>query len=845
MEPKEYQIKTLNQVKQYLDLLYDWHLKAAQIAEELGEEGVVDFPAKAWGKVEGLYRPYSSRRDGLGRPLPCFCLKIPTSGGKTFLAVKTIDLINTNYLKKQTGLVLWVVPTTQIYRQTLKALRDRDHPYRQHLDIASAGRTLIRTHFKGKTELFSPLDVTENLVVFMLMLQSGSRAVKETLRMFKDSGGFADFFPSEDDREANVRLLENVPNLDTFEKQSAFWGNLVKTSLGNTLRILNPVIILDEGHKAYSQTAQGTLRGFNPSIIVELSATPPKGSNVLVDIAGIELNREEMIKFDLHIFNKANPDWRETILEAHNHLQMLKGKARDYHANTNKYIRPICLIQVERTGKDQRKSGLIHSEDVREHLINVVGLRPEEVAVKTSEKDELKEVDDVGGLMSENCLIRYIITKQALQEGWDCAFAYCLAILTRPGSKTALTQLVGRILRQPFAKKTHVKELDESYVFCFQQKGQELLEEIRRGFRGEGLGDLMGRIALDDEAAQQEHEEVFAEVRDKFKNAAEKIILPVFAIRDDKGWRKVSYEMDIASQIPWTDADLSPLSELNLSMLPQTDLAQTASLSEDQSQVLELKETLQLKSGALNLDPVFLARHLIDIVPNPWVAYEFGKTVLDTLRSKFPETIVINNFVFIIEELRKHLENEKNRLAEQVFRNMISKDQMHFLVIANKLGYKLSKRRKVHPPKLNKSTGEQLERSLFDPVPEEDFNETEKQVAWYLDDQDKLLFWYRNIPKQDYGIQGWRKHRVFADFIFTDKSNGNGFNRVFVVETKGLHLKDNDKTTYLKKLFNVCNKRAREMTLTDLGMKLEAKDISFHVVDELDWQDRFNALFAP
>jgi len=326
-----------------------------------------------------------------------------------------------------------------------------------------------------------------------------------------------------------------------------------------------------------------------------------------------------MIKFDLHIFNKANPDWRETILEAHNHLQMLKGKARDYHANTNKYIRPICLIQVERTGKDQRKSGLIHSEDVREHLINVVGLRPEEVAVKTSEKDELKEVDDVGGLMSENCLIRYIITKQALQEGWDCAFAYCLAILTRPGSKTALTQLVGRILRQPFAKKTHVKELDESYVFCFQQKGQELLEEIRRGFRGEGLGDLMGRIALDDEAAQQEHEEVFAEVRDKFKNAAEKIILPVFAIRDDKGWRKVSYEMDIASQIPWTDADLSPLSELNLSMLPQTDLAQTASLSEDQSQVLELKETLQLKSGALNLDPVFLARHLIDIVPNPWV----------------------------------------------------------------------------------------------------------------------------------------------------------------------------------------------------------------------------------
>jgi type III restriction enzyme len=736
MEPKEYQIKTLDRVKRYLDLLYEWRQKADQVAKEIGEQDVVDFPEKAWGKVEGLYAPYASRRDGLGRPLPCFCLKIPTGGGKTFLAVKTIDLINTNYLKRRTGLILWVVPSTQIYNQTIRSLRNRDHPYRQHLDIASAGRTLIRE----KTDLFSPLDVRENLVVLMLMLPSANRKTKEVLRMFKDSSGFADFFPPEDDLQANAKLLEQVSNLDTFEKESRFWGKLVKTSLGNTLRLLNPVIILDEGHKAYSQTAQKTLEGFNPSIIVELSATPPDQSNKLVDITGIELNREEMIKFDLHIFNKANPDWRETLLEAHNHLEMLKEKAGEYHANTNNYIRPICLIQVERTGKEQRKSGLIHSEVVREHLINVVGLQPEEVAVKTSEKDELKEVDDVGGLMSQNCRIRYIITKQALQEGWDCAFAYCLAILTKPGSKTALTQLVGRILRQPFAKKTGVKELDESYVFCFQQESAELLEEIRKGFKGEGLGDLTGRIAMADELSGEESGEVVAHVRDKFKKAAEQIILPVFAIRDESGWRKVSYEMDIESQIPWQNADLSKMSSTQLSALEQKDLAQTAAISEDRSKVLDLKETLQLKPSALALDPVFLARHLIDIVPNPWVAYEFGKTVLDNLRKRFPEKIVINNFVFIIEELRKHLADQKDRLAQQVFRDMISQDKMHFLVIANKLGYKLPKRKRTAEPFLTKKSYAPLERTLFDPVSTEDFNETEKQVAWYLDEQDKLLF---------------------------------------------------------------------------------------------------------
>ena len=841
MEPKEYQIKTLNQVKRYLDLLFEWKLKNEKVIKDIGADASIDFPAKAWGKMEGLYQQYSSRRDGLGRPLPCFCFKIPTGGGKTFLAVKTIDLINTVYLKNRTGLVLWVVPSTQIYNQTIRSLRNRDHPYRQHLDIASGGKTLIRE----KTDLFSPLDISENLVVLMLMLPSANRKTKEVLRMFKDSGGFAEFFPPEDDLEANAHLLEKIPNLDTFEKQSGFWGKQVKSSLGNTLRMLYPVIILDEGHKAYSETAQKTLQGFNPSIILELSATPLDESNKLVDITGIELNREEMIKFDLHIFNKANPDWKETILEAHNHLEMLKGKAREYHANTGKYIRPICLIQVERTGKEQRGKKFIHAEDVREHLINIVGLQPDEVAVKTSEKDELKEVDDVGGLMSENCRISYIITKQALQEGWDCAFAYELAILTRPGSKTALTQLVGRILRQPFAKKTGIKELDESYVFCYQQKGAELLEEIRHGFRGEGLGDLTGRIAMDDETSGEEHEEITAQTREKFKKAADQVILPVFAIRDGNDWRKVNYDMDVASQIPWDNADMTKLNSVTLSMHEEKDIEQVATLSDDQHEVIKLRQSELLKAGALHLDPVFLARHLLDIVPNPWIAYEFGKTVLNKLLTKFPEKVVINNFVFIIEELRKHLAAEKDRLAEKVFRNMISQDKMHFLVIANKIGYKLLKPQKAVAPYLTKKTNAPLERSLFDPVPAENFNDMERQVAWYLDDQNKLLFWYRNIPKLDYGVQGWQKHRVYADFIFTDAdSTGNGFSRVFVVETKGIHLKGSEDTEYKKRLFNVCNERAKETTLTELGLKLSAKQISFLVIAEDEWQNRFNALFA-
>ena len=109
---------------------------------------------------------------------------------------------------------------------------------------------------------------------------------------------------------------------------------------------------------------------------------------------------------------------------------------------------------MERTGKQQRKPGYVHTDDVREYLLQHPGIAPEHIAVKTSSTDELKEVDDVGGLMSRDCPIRFIITKQALQEGWDCPFAYILAILSNPSSQTGLTQLVGRILRQPYACKT-------------------------------------------------------------------------------------------------------------------------------------------------------------------------------------------------------------------------------------------------------------------------------------------------------------------------------------------------------------------------------------------------------
>lgn len=849
MKPKDYQKRTLEAVQDFLEQLAFYREKSKKL-QAIDPDISLNHVQSAWEKIMPE-RTHIPRKNGLGQPLPTFCLKVPTGGGKTYLATRTIDLINQCYLKTQTGLVLWIVPSTQIYRQTLDALKDRDHPYRQSLDMASAGRTLILE----KTNGFSPSDVKENLCVLVLMLPSANRKTKDTLRMFKDSGGFDRFFPRDDDQEGHRKLLKRIHNLDTFEKEDGFWGRQIKTSLGNTLRLLNPVVVLDEGQKAYSMLAKETIEGFNPSIMVELSATPPKEANVLVEILGKQLKDEEMIKLDLHIQNRSSTNWKDTLLSALERRKHLEVEAREHEARTNHYIRPICLIQVERTGKEQRKAGMIHAEDVREYLLTHSDITPDQIAIKTSHKDELKDVDEVGGLLSRDCPIRFIITKQALQEGWDCSFAYVLAVLTNPSSKSALTQLVGRILRQPYARKTGNRWLDESYVFCFQRKGNALLEEIRKGFGLEGLGDLQRSIIEDKTDSDSADTSVTYEPRnDAYKKAVKDLVLPAFMINDRKEWRLVHYEADILSRVPWESIDITPMLEATAlsSAVQDKDVEMRAGLEEsifDES--IESRAISVFSDEEWEIDLAFAASHLTDVMPNPWRASEIVLKVFKHLRNKYDHVMVRGNFVYILEEIRKHLEVERDRLAREVFEGLVKDGTVRFIVVTDDLNFNRLPQKIIAPKKekrANREDGRQFELNLFEHVPEDGFNNLESKVASYLDEQAMLFFWFRNVSRQNYYVQGWKRNKIFADFILTSRTEGvdknDPFNRVFVLETKGLHLKRTADTDYKRDVFGLCNKLAKQKDWSDLVPTMKSKVVKFEVIDEDEWQNRLNQILA-
>ena len=842
---KEFQKRALDEVRRYLEKLREQREKAQSVMEQYPDLDL-DWVEQAWKRVVPT-RAYIPRKNGLDKPLPSFCLKIPTGGGKTLLAAKVIDLVNTHFRSRQTGLVLWIVPTTQIYNQTLRALKDRDHPYRQQLDVASAGRTLVLE----KTSRFSPREINECLCVLMLMLPSANRATKEQLRMFRDSGGFERFFPLDDDSDGHQRLLERVPNLDTFERQSSVWGRHAKTSLGNTLRLLQPLIILDEGHKAYSRNAKKTLEGFNPCMIVELSATPPREANVLVDIKGIELNAEEMIKLDLRIRNLASASWQDTLLKSIEHRAFLEEQAREHEASAGAYIRPICVIQVERTGKEQRKPGLVHSEDVREYLLRHPEISRQHIAVKTSQRDELKEVDEVGGLLARDCPIRFIITKQALQEGWDCPFAYVLAILTNPGSRTALTQLVGRILRQPYAQKTRVPWLDESYVFCFQRRGADLLQEVRKGFGLEGLQGLEGKITTDTEGPLQPGEKIVVQQRKQFQEASRDLILPAFMIRDADEWRLVHYEADILSRVPWDEVSVGELANLELGQNGRGDVDLQAGLDGGPfMQPSEKSDASGTASEEGSIDYLFAASHLLDVLPNPWRGSEVARAVFEALTAKNSRAQVIDNYTFILESLRRHLEGERDRLSQRVFSELLESGTMRFLVVADDLDFnRLPRTIETTPGKqANREDGGQYLLNLLERTNEDDLNGLENKVATYLDQQERLFFWYRNRARKDYFVQGWKRGRIYADFIFTLKADEPGaddeFHQVFVVETKGIHLKQSSDTDYKRSVFDICSEHAAKKGWAEFVPAMRDKVMRFEIVDEDEWEHRLNGMLA-
>jgi type III restriction enzyme len=397
-------------------------------------------------------------------------------------------------------------------------------------------------------------------------------------------------------------------------------------------------------------------------------------------------------------------------------------------------------------------------------------------------------------------------------------------------------------LRQPFAQKTEIKDLDECYVFTFRQNARTLVTEIKEGLEEEGLGDLAGRISSDDaETDTGNLKERETQYRQEFKKFEGKIYLPKFVIQEKENCRDIMFEADILADINWEKINIDDIKKLELQNKPSKEQEIILGLSEEEHELL--KETGRAeKSGTLEMDFVFFARQIGEFIPNPWYAYEISKKAIALLEEKYDTKTLAINFVFIIEELKKILDKERNRLSELVFRKKIADKKLCFFLISGEGGV-LPKRIKVRSnKKLVRNDNTPILKSLLDYVPEEDFNELESSVAIYLDDQEKLLWWYRNMSRRDYHIQGWKRSKIYPDFIATDKEAEKGdYETIYVLETKGIHLKNED-TKYKQDVFALCNELGAKKAWRELFDEFPEKNFVFQVIFEDEWKNEINKL---
>ena len=802
MQLKTYQQNTLDQLDRWLEALKEARLKCEKAAKALEESGVdvpeelKNYPLFAWKSLKeqnvlptvqnhdstAEVPDYISRTATSGEPVPHVCLKVPTGGGKTLLGVAALERI-----KQDTGFVLWIVPTRAIYEQTLKAFRTREHPYRQMLERLSGGKVKLLQ----KDDRFTRQDVASRLCVMLLMLPSANRQKgRDFLKIFRDSGGYTSFFSEQDDITANRELAEHLPDL---EKNSS--GAWVKQSLINVLKLIRPTVILDEAHKAYGPNDKNnrefvkSVNRLNPRFVLELSATPKIGiSNILVNISGTELQAEEMIKLPIEIHSFGNSDWKHTLAETQKRVEQLEEEARQLQSRENRYVRPIALVRVQRTGREQRGLGNIHSEDVRAYLIRNLSVPESQIRVQSSENKELGHED----LLSEHSPVRWILTKDALKEGWDCSFAYVLALLDNTTATTAMTQMVGRIMRQPYARRIETSHaLNQCYIYCYNKDVGKAVEGVKAGLENEGLTGLGDSVR--GHGTGDAPKPITVRRRGTYRKL--KIFLPQVLHKKGKGWRPIDYDRDILSAVSWDAIDAGGVVNLDDVDIMREIIA-TVDVQGGESVSDEAFET----GEGLSLD--YFVRRLTDIVPNPWQAARIAKRFLDQHERKgYDGSKLLNQRVYLSEVLRRRVKADIDVKAEAVFRDKVARDDIRFqLETDERLNYELGRSFEVFAAKEERTLqGEHaspIQRSLFEPLFESGFNSLEKDFALYLEKSNALYWWHRIAARQDYYLQGWRRQRVYPDFVACRKEDG----KLLILETKGIHLKGSEDTSYKKKL---------------------------------------------
>ena len=407
---------------------------------------------------DDLFGGYNDTVPGVSR----VTVKVPTAGGKTFIACKSLRPIMDTMPSGKPQVVVWFVPSDTILTQTYQNLSNEQHFYRQYINSQFNNRVQVvdkESALMGTN--ISPNDLPYQLTIFVLSVQSFIEGTK--------GGTLPKAY------RQNSNLADHIP---TYRYKDKLIKDVDESALIQVIAQLNPVVIIDESHNFTSELRSDLLNLINPSLILELTATPRPSSNIISYVDAAQLKAANMVKLPVVAYNQQDSNF--VISSAYQLRQKLESLAIEEEEQGGKYIRPIVLFQAQPKTEEDSET----FEYIKKKLVEK-GIPEEQIKIKTANKNELVGIN----LMSKDCPVRYIITVNALKEGWDCPFAYILASLANRTSEVDVEQIIGRILRQPHTTKHSSELLNLCYVFTSSADFKQTVEHIIKGLNNAGFTD--------------------------------------------------------------------------------------------------------------------------------------------------------------------------------------------------------------------------------------------------------------------------------------------------------------------------------------------------------------------
>jgi type III restriction enzyme len=450
MRLKDYQNTTLNVLRRFLETCRVAGPTAAY-------DAVINEPDQKarLGRYADRYRPLDGLPD-----VPYVCLRLPTGGGKTLLAAHSVAVARDAWIEKDFPVVLWLVTSTTIRLQTVEALKKPTHPYRVALDDAFKGR--VRVFDIADMTHIRPQDVRDACCVVVGTIQTLRVNNTDGRKVYAHNENFESHFAGVSPTHEGLERIEDGPGKGG-----------IRFSFANLMHLHRPLMIVDEAHNAVTGLTHEMRRRLNPSAIIEFTATPREKNNTLHNVTAMELKREDMIK--LPIMLSEHTTWQNAV----NGAIASRAALADTAKTERGYLRPIVLFQAQ--PKDQE----VTVEVLKKHLIEVEQVDERKIAVATGDQRELDGIN----LFDKECRIEYVITVVALKAGWDCSFAYVFCSVANIRSATNVEQLLGRVLRMPYAERRKTEALNRAYAHVSETNFAQAAEALRDRLIDMGFDD--------------------------------------------------------------------------------------------------------------------------------------------------------------------------------------------------------------------------------------------------------------------------------------------------------------------------------------------------------------------